>query len=37
MEIVDIFSENGKTLNEILEEYILVTLQSLIYDEKLII
>lgn len=30
MKIVDIFNENGKTLNEILEEYILVTLQIII-------
>jgi hypothetical protein len=34
MEIIDVFSENGKTLNEILEEYIIVTLQSLINNKK---
>lgn len=29
MVIIDIFNENGKTLNEILEEYIIVTLKSI--------
>jgi hypothetical protein len=35
MKIIDVFDEKGKTLNEILEEYILVTLQSII-DNKIL-
>jgi hypothetical protein len=29
MKIIDIYDEHGKTLNEILEEYIIITLKSI--------
>jgi hypothetical protein len=34
MKIIDIFNIDGKTLDEILETYIIVTLQSIIDKEK---
>jgi hypothetical protein len=35
MKIIDVFNENGKTMNEILEEYVLIILQSII-DNKIL-
>jgi hypothetical protein len=34
MNIIDVYDENGKTLSELLEEYIMVTLQSVIDNRE---
>lgn len=36
MQIIDIFNEKGKTLNELIEEYIIVTLQAIFDNDEML-